>query len=63
MRRTYIERYASQYGFTVVMPTTQLGCYTDTVYGVGALYQDEEAENKKCVLCFGKITIFLTICF
>ena len=25
MRRTSIERYASQYGFAVVMPTTQLG--------------------------------------
>ena len=33
MRRTSIERYASQYGFAVVMPTTQLGCYTDTAYG------------------------------
>ena len=33
MRRTSIERYASQYGFTVVIPTTQLGCYTDTAYG------------------------------
>ena len=33
MRRTSIERYASQYGFAVVIPTTQLGCYTDTAYG------------------------------
>ena len=33
MRRTSIERYASKYGFAVVMPTTQLGCYTDTTYG------------------------------
>ena len=33
MRRTSIERYASQYGFAVVIPTTQLGCYTDTTYG------------------------------
>ena len=33
MRRTSIERYASQYGFAVVMPTTQLGCYTNTTYG------------------------------
>lgn len=34
MRRTSIERYASQYGFAVIIPTTQLGCYTDTTYGV-----------------------------
>ena len=33
MRRTSIERYASQYGFAVVMPTTQLGGYRDTTYG------------------------------
>jgi putative tributyrin esterase len=33
MRRTSIERYASKYGFAVVMPTTQLGGYRDNIYG------------------------------
>jgi len=33
MRRTSIERYASKYGFAVVMPTTQLGGYIDNAYG------------------------------
>ncbi|WP_291649446.1 alpha/beta hydrolase family protein [Clostridium sp.] len=34
MRRTSIERYASEYGFAVIMPTTGLGWYTDTTYGL-----------------------------
>lgn len=34
LRRTSIERYASQYGFAVVIPTTYLGGYNDTAYGV-----------------------------
>ena len=33
-RRTSIERYASTLGIAVVMPTTHLGFYTDTVYGM-----------------------------
>lgn len=32
-RRTSIERYASQYGIAVVMPTTHLGWYTDMAMG------------------------------
>ena len=32
-RRTSIERYASDYGIAVVMPTTQLGWYTDMHIG------------------------------
>ncbi len=33
-RRTSIERYVSQLGIAVVMPTTHLGFYTDTTYGM-----------------------------
>lgn len=33
-RRTSIERYVSQLGIAVVMPTTHLGWYTDTTYGM-----------------------------
>ena len=33
-RRTSIERYVSGLGIAVVMPTTHLGFYTDTTYGV-----------------------------
>ncbi len=33
-RRTSIERYASRLGIAVVMPTTHLGFYTDTAYGM-----------------------------
>lgn len=33
-RRTSIERYVSQLGIAVVMPTTHLGFYTDTAYGM-----------------------------
>lgn len=33
-RRTSIERYASSLGIAVVMPTTHLGWYTDTAYGM-----------------------------
>lgn len=33
-RRTSIERYASQLGIVIVMPTTHLGFYTDTRYGM-----------------------------
>ena len=32
-RRTSIERYAADYGIAVVMPTTQLGWYTDMHIG------------------------------
>ena len=32
MRRTSIERYVSELGIAVVMPTTHLGFYTDTQY-------------------------------
>ena len=32
-RRTSIERYASEHGIAVVMPTTQLGWYTDMHIG------------------------------
>ncbi|GKS56385.1 esterase [Enterococcus sp. DIV0765f] len=31
-RRTSIERYAADYGLAVIMPTTDLGWYTDTTY-------------------------------
>lgn len=34
LRRTSIERYVSQLGIAVVMPTTHLGFYTDTTYGM-----------------------------
>lgn len=33
LRRTSIERYASEKGIAVVMPTTDLGFYTDMAYG------------------------------
>lgn len=33
-RRTSIERYAAPIGLAVVMPTTHLGWYTDTCYGL-----------------------------
>lgn len=33
-RRTSIERYVSQLGIAVVMPTTHLGFYTNTTYGM-----------------------------
>ncbi len=33
-RRTSIERYASKLGIAVVMPTTHLGFYTNTTYGM-----------------------------
>lgn len=33
-RRTSIERYVSQLGIAVVMPTTHLGWYTDTTFGL-----------------------------
>ena len=33
-RRTSIERYVSQLGVAVVMPTTHLAFYTDTAYGM-----------------------------
>lgn len=33
-RRTSIERYVSEYGVAVVMPSTHLGFYTDTQYGM-----------------------------
>ncbi len=33
-RRTSIERYVSKLGIAVVMPTTYLGFYTDTTYGM-----------------------------
>lgn len=33
-RRTSIERYASEYGIAVVMPTTHRAFYTDTTYGL-----------------------------
>ncbi len=33
-RRTSIERYVSELGIAVVMPTTHLAFYTDTVYGM-----------------------------
>lgn len=33
-RRTSIERYVSKLGIAVVMPTTHLGFYTDTTYGM-----------------------------
>lgn len=33
-RRTSIERYVSRLGIAVVMPTTHLGFYTDTTYGM-----------------------------
>lgn len=33
-RRTSIERYVSELGIAVVMPTTHLGFYTDTTYGM-----------------------------
>lgn len=33
-RRTSIERYVSQLGIAVVMPTTHLAFYTDTTYGM-----------------------------
>lgn len=33
-RRTSIERYVSKLGVAVVMPTTHLGFYTDTAYGM-----------------------------
>ena len=31
-RRTSIERYVANYGLAVIMPSTDLGWYTDTVY-------------------------------
>ncbi len=34
MRRTSIERYVSQLGVAVVMPTTHLAFYTNTTYGM-----------------------------
>ena len=34
MRRTSIERYASEYGIAVVMPNVGRSWYTDTAYGV-----------------------------
>ncbi|MCI6421122.1 MAG: alpha/beta hydrolase [Blautia sp.] len=34
MRRTSIERYVSELGIAVVMPTTHLGWYTNTTYGL-----------------------------
>lgn len=34
LRRTAIERYVSELGIAVVMPTTHLGWYTDTAYGL-----------------------------
>lgn len=34
LRRTAIERYVSELGIAVVMPTTHLGWYTDTTYGL-----------------------------
>lgn len=34
LRRTSIERYAAEYGFAVIMPTTHLGWYTNTKYGL-----------------------------
>ena len=34
LRRTSIERYVSSLGIAVVMPTTHLGFYTDTIYGM-----------------------------
>ncbi|MDE6055358.1 MAG: esterase family protein [Lachnospiraceae bacterium] len=33
-RRTSIERYASKLGIAIVMPSTHLGFYTDTTYGM-----------------------------
>ncbi len=33
-RRTSIERYVSELGIAVVMPTTHLAFYTDTAYGM-----------------------------
>jgi putative tributyrin esterase len=33
-RRTSIERYASELGIAVIMPTTQLGWYTDMYHGL-----------------------------
>lgn len=33
-RRTSIERYVSELGIAVVMPTTHLGWYTDTTFGM-----------------------------
>lgn len=33
-RRTSVERYVSKLGIAVVMPTTHLGFYTDTTYGM-----------------------------
>jgi S-formylglutathione hydrolase FrmB len=33
-RRTSIERYASDYGLAVIMPSTQLGWYTDMHHGL-----------------------------
>ncbi len=33
-RRTSIERYMSRLGIAVVMPSTHLGFYTDTTYGM-----------------------------
>ena len=31
-RRTSIERYAAEYQLAVIMPSTDLGWYTDTIY-------------------------------
>jgi putative tributyrin esterase len=48
MRRTSIERYASEYGFAIVMPTTNLGWYTNTSYGLNYWNFISEELPKVC---------------
>ncbi|WP_314067839.1 alpha/beta hydrolase family protein [uncultured Vagococcus sp.] len=48
MRRTAIERYVSELGIAVVMPTTHLGWYTDTAYGLKYWQHISEELPKIC---------------
>ncbi len=55
-RRTSIERYASKLGIAVVMPTTHLGWYTNTRYGMDYWTYVSEELPKLCRTFFPQMS-------
>ncbi|MFV0560910.1 MAG: alpha/beta hydrolase [Enterococcus sp.] len=55
-RRTSIERYASEYGIAVIMPSTELGWYTDTTYDMNYWTFVSEELPQICHELFPQIT-------
>ncbi len=55
-RRTSIERYVADYGLAVIMPSTDLGWYTDTVYDMKYWTFIAEELPEICLELFPQLT-------